>query len=119
MPRHAVSNHARSNAVICEPVRTPIGRYGAMFRALSAVDLGVAALTGLLERTGVPAEAVDDVVVGHCYPNPEAPAIGRVLALDADCRSRSAGCRWTGVVVQDCRRSFRRVCRCRPVTTNW
>lgn len=83
MPRHAVSNHAGSNAVICEPVRTPIGRYGAMFRALSAVDLGVAALTGLLERTGVPAEAVDDVVVGHCYPNPEAPAIGRVLALDA------------------------------------
>lgn len=83
MPRHAGSNHAGSNAVICEPVRTPIGRYGGMFRALSAVDLGVAALTGLLERTGVPAGAVDDVVVGHCYPNPEAPAIGRVLALDA------------------------------------
>lgn len=83
MPRHAGSSHAGSNAVICEPVRTPIGRYGGMFRALSAVDLGVAALTGLLERTGVPAEAVDDVVVGHCYPNPEAPAIGRVLALDA------------------------------------
>ena len=40
-------------AVICEPVRTPIGRYGGMFKSLTAVDLGVAALKGLLERTGV------------------------------------------------------------------
>ncbi|KMO84719.1 acetyl-CoA acetyltransferase [Mycolicibacterium chubuense] len=70
-------------AVICEPVRTPIGRYGGMFRDLSAVDLGVAALQGLLERTGVAPEAVQDVIVGHCYPSMEAPAIGRVIALDA------------------------------------
>ena len=26
-------------AVICEPVRTPIGRYGGMFKSLTAVDL--------------------------------------------------------------------------------
>ncbi len=70
-------------AVICEPVRTPIGRYGGMFSSLTAVDLGVAVLKGLLERTGVAAEAVDDVILGHCYPNSEAPAIGRVVALDA------------------------------------
>jgi acetyl-CoA C-acetyltransferase len=70
-------------AVICEPVRTPIGRYGGMFKSLSAVELGVAALTGLLNRTGIPAEAVQDVILGHCYPNSEAPAIGRVVALDS------------------------------------
>ncbi len=72
-----------SCAVICEPVRTPIGRYGGMFTSLSVVDLAVAALTGLLQRTGLPADAVDDVILGHCYPNPEAPALGRVVALDA------------------------------------
>lgn len=72
-----------ARAVICEPVRTPIGRYGGMFKALTVVDLAVAALRGLLERTGVPPGAVDDVILGHCYPNPEAPAIGRVVALDA------------------------------------
>ncbi len=72
-----------SSPVICEPVRTPIGRYGGMFRSLSAVELAVAALNGLLQRTGVPPAAVDDVILGHCYPNPEAPAIGRVVALDA------------------------------------
>lgn len=70
-------------AVICEPVRTPIGRYGGMLGSLTAVDLGVAALTGLLARTGVMPEAVEDVILGHCYPNGEAPAIGRVVALDA------------------------------------
>ena len=47
-------------AVICEPVRTPIGRYGGMFKSLTAVDLGVAALRGLLERTGIEPAAVED-----------------------------------------------------------
>ncbi|MEB3050149.1 acetyl-CoA C-acetyltransferase [Mycolicibacter sp. MYC123] len=69
--------------VICEPVRTPIGRYGGMFAAMTAVELGVAALQGLLERTGLPVDTIDDVVLGHCYPSSEAPAIGRVVALDA------------------------------------
>jgi acetyl-CoA C-acetyltransferase len=71
------------DAVICEPVRTPIGRYGGMFASLTAVDLGVTALKGLLERTGVAPDQVQDVILGHCYPSMEAPAIGRVVALDA------------------------------------
>ena len=72
-----------TSPVICAPVRTPIGRYGGMFKSLTAVELGVAALRGLLQRTGIPAEAVQDVILGHCYPSSEAPAIGRVVALDA------------------------------------
>ena len=79
------------DAVICEPVRTPIGRYGGMFKSLTAVDLGVAALTGLLDRTGIPRDAVQDVILGHCYPSSEAPAIGRVVALDAGPAGDGAG----------------------------
>jgi acetyl-CoA C-acetyltransferase len=71
------------DVVICEPVRTPIGRYGGMFKDLTPVDLGVTALQGLLSRTGLDPDRVDDVILGHCYPNPEAPAIGRVVGLDA------------------------------------
>jgi acetyl-CoA C-acetyltransferase len=71
------------DVVICEPVRTPIGRYGGVFRDLSAVDLGVASLQGLLTRTGLDPARVNDVILGHCYPNSEAPAIGRVVGLDA------------------------------------
>ncbi|MFB9928513.1 acetyl-CoA C-acetyltransferase [Amycolatopsis halotolerans] len=71
------------DAVICEPVRTPIGRFGGSLKSVPAADLGTIALKGLLDRTGLPAEAIDDVILGHCYPSAEAPAIGRVVALDA------------------------------------
>jgi acetyl-CoA C-acetyltransferase len=54
------------DTVICEPVRSPIGRYGGMFTSLTAVDLGVAVLRGLLERTGLRPDDVEDVILGHC-----------------------------------------------------
>ncbi|HEX5300656.1 MAG TPA: acetyl-CoA C-acetyltransferase [Streptosporangiaceae bacterium] len=69
--------------VICEPVRTPIGRYGGALKSLTAAELGETALRGLLDRTGLDPAAVDDVILGHCYPSSEAPAIGRVVALNA------------------------------------
>lgn len=71
------------DVVICEPVRTPVGRFGGVFAGLNAADLATSALTSLLGRTGLGEGDVDDVVLGHCYPNGEAPAIGRVVALDA------------------------------------
>lgn len=70
-------------AVICEPVRTPIGRYGGVFKDLTAVDLGVAALNGLLERSGIDPELIEDIILGQCNGGSEAPALGRVIALDA------------------------------------
>lgn len=71
------------DVVICEPVRTAIGGYGGMFKSLSAAELGVFAVTGLLSRTGLDPDQIDDVILGHAYPTSEAPAIGRVVALDA------------------------------------
>src|ERR1700756_5356581 len=79
------------DAVICEPVRTPFGRYGGMFKSLTAVDLGVAALEGLFERTAIAPELIEDVILGHCYGSSEAPAIGRVVALDAGCPVTTGG----------------------------
>jgi acetyl-CoA C-acetyltransferase len=70
-------------AVICEPLRTPIGRFGGVFKTVSAVELAATAIKGLLERTGLPGEEIDEVILGHCYPTSDAPAIGRVAALDA------------------------------------
>ena len=71
------------DVVICEPVRTAIGGYGGVLKSLTAAELGVSALTGLLGRTGIDPSAIDDVILGHCYPTPDAPAIGRVVALDS------------------------------------
>jgi acetyl-CoA C-acetyltransferase len=71
------------DAVICEPLRTPIGGFGGSLRDVPAHHLARTVISALLERTGLPPEAVDDVVLGHCYPTMDAPAIGRVAALDA------------------------------------
>lgn len=70
-------------AVICEPLRTPVGRYGGIFRDIPAAQLAATVLGELVRRTGLKAGDVDDVIFGQCYPNGEAPAIGRIAALDA------------------------------------
>jgi acetyl-CoA C-acetyltransferase len=69
--------------LVCEPVRTAVGRYGGSLKSLSAAELLAPLIRGLVERTSLDANAISDVIVGQCYPNGEAPAIGRVAALDA------------------------------------
>ncbi|WP_216893677.1 acetyl-CoA C-acetyltransferase [Nocardia alni] len=71
------------DAVICEPLRSPVGGYGGMFKDVPAADLASSVLRELMRRTGIDGSDVDDVLFGQCYPNGEAPAIGRVAALDA------------------------------------
>lgn len=70
-------------AVICEPLRTPVGGFGGSLRTVPAQELAAGVIRSLIERTGLPPEAVDDVLLGNCYPTMDAPAIGRVAALDA------------------------------------
>jgi acetyl-CoA C-acetyltransferase len=71
------------DALICEPLRTPVGRFGGVYRDVPATVLAKTVIEELLRRTQLPPEAVDDVLLGQCYANGEAPAIGRVAALDA------------------------------------
>lgn len=74
---------AGREAVICEPLRTPVGRFGGVFRDVQATTLASTVIAELVARTGLRGEDVDDVILGQCSPNGEAPAIGRVAALDA------------------------------------
>ncbi|SHN46539.1 acetyl-CoA C-acetyltransferase [Cryptosporangium aurantiacum] len=74
---------ALREAVICAPLRTPVGRYGGVLKGVPAATLGATVIRALLDRTGLPPDAVEDVIFGQCYPSGEAPAIGRVAALDA------------------------------------
>jgi acetyl-CoA C-acetyltransferase len=71
------------DVVICEPLRTAVGGYGGVLRDVPAVELAATVIRELVARTGIEPGAVDDVILGQCYPNGEAPAIGRVAALDA------------------------------------
>jgi len=70
-------------AVICEPVRTAVGRFGGVYTGVPVTELAATVIRELLARTGVDPTLVDDVVFGQCHPNGDAPALGRVAALDA------------------------------------
>jgi len=71
------------DAVICMLLRTPVGRFGGVFRDIPAQVLAATVIRELVARTGLRGEDVDDVIMGQCYASGEAPAIGRVAALDA------------------------------------
>ena len=72
-----------TDVVICNPLRTPVGRMGGALAALTAAELATAALRELVIRTGLVEGDVDDVILGNGYASGEAPAIGRIAALDA------------------------------------
>jgi len=71
------------DAVICEPLRTPVGRFGGAFRDVAVQQLAATVIRELVARTGISSADIDDVILGQAYPSGEAPALGRVAALDA------------------------------------
>ena len=71
-------------AAIVAPVRTPVGAFGGMLRPLTADQLAVHVMRAVLQRSGLPAERVDEVIVAQSYASSEAPCLGRYAALAAD-----------------------------------
>lgn len=59
-------NH--DDVVIVAAARTPQGRLKGQLAPLTAVQLGSAAIRGALEKGGIPADAVDAVLVGQVLP---------------------------------------------------
>jgi acetyl-CoA C-acetyltransferase len=73
-----------AEAYIVEAVRTPVGRRGGALAGVHPADLGGAAISALMERSGVDPAAVDDVVFG-CVDTvgPQAGDIARTCWLVA------------------------------------
>ncbi|MDJ0350989.1 acetyl-CoA C-acetyltransferase [Cryobacterium sp. PH29-G1] len=69
--------------VICEPLRTPIGRFGGAFKTVAPADLAAVVIRALMDRTGLDGALVDDVIFGQAYPSAEAAPVARVAALNA------------------------------------
>ncbi|MBW3605203.1 MAG: acetyl-CoA C-acetyltransferase [Actinobacteria bacterium] len=72
-----------NDVVIVGYARTPIGRLLGAFGALSAVQLGGRAIAAALERSGVPAEQVDEVLMGHVVQAGQGQITARQAALEA------------------------------------
>lgn len=51
--------------LVLSAARTPIGKFGGSFASMSAADLGTVAARGALERSNLPAAAVDETIFGH------------------------------------------------------
>ncbi|RXZ51308.1 acetyl-CoA C-acyltransferase [Agromyces fucosus] len=71
------------DVVICAPLRTPVGRMGGALAPVTALELATTVLRALVERTGIDPAGVDGVIGAQGYATMEAPAFGRVAALDA------------------------------------
>lgn len=54
-----------SDVVIAGAARTPVGAFNGALAGLSAAELGTVAISSALERAGVPAADVDEVVMGQ------------------------------------------------------
>ncbi len=96
------------DALICEAIRTPIGRRKGSLAGTRADDLAAHILAALVERTGVPGEAIEDVVFGCVTQIGEQGwNIARTAALAA------------GLPVTTCGTSVNRMCGSSLQTTNF
>jgi len=74
-----------AEAYLVEAVRTPIGRRNGGLSTIHSADLGAHVLKGLVERSGVDPNAVEDVVFGCCDTiGSQAGDIARSCWLAAD-----------------------------------
>jgi len=69
--------------VIVSGARTPIGRFGGVFKSLSASDLGAVAIKAALERAGVAPSRVDEVIMGNALQSDEGGYAARRASLKA------------------------------------
>jgi acetyl-CoA acetyltransferase family protein len=73
--------------VFLSGARTGFGAFGGALKALSATDLGAAAGTAAIERSGLPTDAIDHVVMGNAQQtSADAIYLARHVGLRSGCR---------------------------------
>ena len=69
--------------VIINGARTAIGKFGGALKNLAVVDIGVAAVKGAIERSGVKAGDIDEVIIGHARQAGTGPNAARIVSVKA------------------------------------
>jgi acetyl-CoA acetyltransferase family protein len=76
----------KNSIVFLSGVRTPFGTFGGSLKDLTAVDLGVVAAKGAIEKAGMAADKIDHVVFGNVIQScREAIYMARHVGLRAGC----------------------------------
>ncbi|MFI8710905.1 acetyl-CoA C-acetyltransferase [Brevibacillus brevis] len=69
--------------VIAAAGRTPIGTFGGVLKDVSARKLAETVIRGVMDRSGLEASQINEVILGNCIQRTDEPNIARVAALDA------------------------------------
>jgi acetyl-CoA C-acetyltransferase len=72
-----------AEVLIVGAARTPIGKYGGAFRTVHPAELGAAAARAAIERAGIAADRVDEVLIGHARQAGSGPNPARQVAKRA------------------------------------
>jgi acetyl-CoA acyltransferase len=75
-----MSQNAPRIAVV-RGLRTPFAKSGTHYAQLTALDLGKAVVTELLDRSGIDPSEVQEIVFGNVIPSVKAPNIAREIVL--------------------------------------
>jgi acetyl-CoA C-acetyltransferase len=82
-----MASNGRAEIVIVNGARTPFGNFGGGLREVSAIDLGVAASNGALQRSKVDPGKIDAIVFGNVIQTSADAIYGaRHVGLKAGCR---------------------------------
>ena len=69
--------------VVVDGVRTSFAKMGTTLASAGAVELGRTVVSGLLTKTGIDPESVDEVIIGNVSQPADAANVARVIALRA------------------------------------
>jgi acetyl-CoA C-acetyltransferase len=74
-----------TSVVIASAARTPVGSFNGAFANVPAHELGAAAISGALERAGVDAKEVDEVIMGQILTAGQGQNPARQASMAAGC----------------------------------
>ncbi|MCF3936380.1 acetyl-CoA C-acetyltransferase [Acuticoccus sp. M5D2P5] len=97
---------ANESVVIASAARTPVGAFNGAFATTPAADLGAVAIKGALERAGVSADEVNEVILGQVLTATAGMNPARQAAIFAGIPKESTA--WT--LNQVCGSGLRSVC---------
>lgn len=74
----------RQRAVIVTGARTPFLKSFGLVRSKTSIDLGAAAVKGLLEKTKLDPTLVDEIIMGNVVVSTAAPNLAREIVIDLE-----------------------------------
>ena len=69
--------------VIIDGARTAIGKFGGALKNLTVVDIGVTAVKGTVQKSGIKSADIDEVILGHARQAGTGPNASRIVSVKA------------------------------------